>query len=337
MEDTSLSVAGWLKIRAFTMIFLGFWMITPPIIPLFIAYLLYVRFILFAPIFALYLVWFGFTYRWPERGSMPSLWFRTHAPYMAWAGDYFNYRIVKTEELPTDRNYIVGSHPHGLLCLGMFMSFSSYMAGITSLYNGIRFWSVTLAGQFFSPIRREIIMLAGIGAVTKRNIQWVVRRPEKGQAVSITIGGLNEAIVAAPGQYYLKLKDRKGFAKLALTEGADLVPMFHFGENEMYEAVEGICPIRLRNMQARLLRTFGFCPPLLIGRSMLGLPWGGLVPIQTRMESVIGGAIRVEKSAKPTDEEVDKLHAKYCEKLVDLFEAHKANYGIRPEQKIVLY
>ncbi|GMR40703.1 hypothetical protein PMAYCL1PPCAC_10898 [Pristionchus mayeri] len=268
---------------------------------------------------------------------MPSHWFRTHAPYMTWAGDYFNYRIVKTEELPTDRNYIVGSHPHGLICFGMLISFASYMSGITSLYEGIRFWSGTLAGQFSSPIRREILMLAGMGAVTKRNIQWVVRQEDKGQALAIAIGGLNEAIVSAPGQYFLKLKNRKGFVKIALSEGADLVPMLHFGENETYNAVEGICPIRLRNMQARLLQTFGFCPPLLVGKSLLGLRWGGLVPKKTRMATVIGGPIRVEKSANPTAEEVDELHKRYCDKLICLFETHKANYGVRPEQKIIIY
>lgn len=64
-----------------------------------------------------------------------------------WINEYFDYRIVKTANLPADRNYIVGygnymcfikiirlstyfsrSHPHGMICIGMTMSFFSYVS-----------------------------------------------------------------------------------------------------------------------------------------------------------------------------------------------------------------
>lgn len=35
--------------------------------------------------------------------------------------------------------------------------------------------------------------------------------------------------------------------------------------------------------------------------------------------------------------QIDGLHATYCEKLIDIFEKHKTNYGIGPEERIVLY
>ncbi|GMS93361.1 hypothetical protein PENTCL1PPCAC_15536, partial [Pristionchus entomophagus] len=108
-----------------------------------------------------------------------------------------------------------------------------------------------------------------------------------GQAVAIVVGGINEAVATQPGKYHLKLKERKGFIRMALTEGADLVPMFHFGENEAFRPVGGICPTRLRNMQAHLMKRFGFTPPLFMGRSLLGLPWGGLVPLQIRIRRMM--------------------------------------------------
>ncbi|GMS88709.1 hypothetical protein PENTCL1PPCAC_10884 [Pristionchus entomophagus] len=211
------------------------------------------------------------------------------------------------------------------------------MSGIHKIYPGWQTWGVTLAGQFYWPLRRELLMLGGGGVASRRNLKWILGQKEKGQAVAIVVGGINEAVATHPGKYHLKLKERKGFIRMAITEGADLVPMFHFGENEAYRPVEGICPERLRNMQAHLMNRFGFTPPLFMGKSLLGLPWGGLVPLQVRLESVIGGAIRVEKHANPTDDEVDRLHAAYCEKLIYLFETHKAKYGIRPEQRIILY
>lgn len=99
----------------------------------------------------------------------------------------------------------------------------------------------------------------------------------------MVVGGLSESMITQPGKYYLKLKDRKGFIRMALHEGytfsrfryflvstirvilstdnkfknsrADLVPMFHFGENETYIPAKGICPKRLRNMQVLLSTT----------------------------------------------------------------------------------
>ncbi|GMS93360.1 hypothetical protein PENTCL1PPCAC_15535, partial [Pristionchus entomophagus] len=68
----------------------------------------YTQFFLFSPCVLIYLTWFAISFHWPEKGCMPSHWFRTHVYFMSWGADYFNYRIVKTAELPADRNYIVG-------------------------------------------------------------------------------------------------------------------------------------------------------------------------------------------------------------------------------------
>ncbi|GMS92990.1 hypothetical protein PENTCL1PPCAC_15165, partial [Pristionchus entomophagus] len=298
---------------------------------------LYAHVFFFAPFVLSYLAWFFYSRRWPERGCMPSNFVRSNSFHWQWAGDYFNHRIVKTAELPADRNYIVGAHPHGLLCIGMTGSFASDMFGIREQYKGLKTWSVTLGGHFLLPLRRESLMWAGMGATSKQNLQLILRQKEKGQAVTIAIGGCNEGIMSAPGTHRLKLADRKGFVKVAMAEGADLVPMFHFGENDTYRPVHGICPKRLRNAQAHIVKNFGFCPPSLVGESMIGLPWGGLVPIRTHLETVIGEAIHVEKNTNPSQEEVDKMHTAYCEKLIELFETHKANYGVPPEQRIILY
>ncbi|GMR45091.1 hypothetical protein PMAYCL1PPCAC_15286, partial [Pristionchus mayeri] len=329
------SLEDWFKISGFLFVFCGFWMFSPAFIIVGAVYLCIAKPFFFVPCVLLYLAWFRYTKEWPEMGGMPWYWFRTHVYFMSWGGDYFNYRIVKTAELPSDRNYIVGSHPHGMVCFGMIMSFASYMAGITDLYKGLKMWGVTLSGQFNWPLRRELLMLGGGGAATRRNLEWILRQKEKGQAISVVAGGLNEALMSAPGKYHLKMKDRKGFIKMAINEGADLVPMFHFGENETYKPVTGICPKRLRNMQAHVMKDVGFCMPSLMGRSLIGLPWGGLVPLQTRLVTVIGGPIHVDRNPNPTQEEVDHLHTVYCEKLIELFESHKGNYGIRPEQRII--
>ncbi|GMS93371.1 hypothetical protein PENTCL1PPCAC_15546, partial [Pristionchus entomophagus] len=110
---------------------------------------------------------------------------RTRGAGFRWMADYFRYRIVKTEELPADRNYVVGSHPHGMLCLGMSPSFVANVCyciintGILELYNGWKTWTVTLAGQFLWPLRREFLMIGGSGIASKRNLTWILQQEEK--------------------------------------------------------------------------------------------------------------------------------------------------------------
>ena len=47
---------------------------------------------------------------------------RRFPPYQH-AIDYFPVSVVKTADLDPGRNYLFGSHPHGVVCFGAFMSF----------------------------------------------------------------------------------------------------------------------------------------------------------------------------------------------------------------------
>ena len=47
------------------------------------------------------------------------------------------------------------------------------------------------------------------------------------------VGGAPEALLAEPGKPEIILNARKGFIKLALQLGTDLVPVFGFGENDI--------------------------------------------------------------------------------------------------------
>ena len=61
---------------------------------------------------------------------------------------------------------------------------------------------------------------------------------KKGLSVCLVVGGAREALLASPGEINLTLKRRKGFVKYALQNGADLVPVFSFGENELFKTVK---------------------------------------------------------------------------------------------------
>jgi len=51
---------------------------------------------------------------------------------------------------------------------------------------------------------------------------------------------------------------------------------------------------------------------------------------------LVGAPIDVQKCENPTREQVQELHDQYEEKLVQLFEEHKAKYGLTENDKLVV-
>ena len=80
-------------------------------------------------------------------------------------------------------------------------------------------------------------------------------------------------------------------------------------------------------------RLFSFSPPLFYGRGMFQYSYG-LLPFRRPIATVVGAPIPVERCERPTREQIDALHAEYCRRLEELFDAHKMKYGIPPEQKL---
>ena len=90
------------------------------------------------------------------------------------------------------------------------------------------------SGQFWFPLYREIFLATGTAAATKESMEHLLSIP-KGQMSILVTGGVLEAMNAGVGdEIKLVLQRRKGWIKLALRFGVDLVPSFSFGEHSVY-------------------------------------------------------------------------------------------------------
>lgn len=76
--------------------------------------------------------------------------------------------------------------------------------------------------------------------------------------MTIVVGGAAESLSAHPGTADLTLKRRMGFIKLAIRQGADLVPVFSFGENDIFEQMSNERGTRLYGLQKKFQSFFGF-------------------------------------------------------------------------------
>lgn len=87
--------------------------------------------------------------------------------------------------------------------------------------------------QLTPPLTRARRSMAlGICSVSYKSCQHILRSGP-GASLTIVVGGAAESLSAHPGTADLTLKRRLGFIKLAIREGADLVPVFSFGENDV--------------------------------------------------------------------------------------------------------
>lgn len=70
-------------------------------------------------------------------------------------------KLVKTAELPPDRNYVVGCHPHGIMCMGTFCNFFTEANNFSKQFPGIQTSPVTLAFLLHLPVYRDYLMYLG--------------------------------------------------------------------------------------------------------------------------------------------------------------------------------
>ncbi|KAM8835953.1 2-acylglycerol O-acyltransferase 3b [Synchiropus picturatus] len=279
------------------------------------------------PISALCFTWLVIDWDTPERGGRRSAFVRK---WKVWEHfrDYFPIKLVKTAELDPKKNYILGCHPHGIMCAGGFSCFSTEGSGFAEAFPGIRSTLAILAGLFKIPIFRDYIMSAGLCPVSKPSLTHLLSKSGAGNAVVIVIGGAAESLASAPGMNTVVMKQRKGFVRLALEFGADLVPVYSFGENELFKQVifsEGTIGRRLQDLFKKVM---GFAPCLFVGERL------ALLPYKTPITTVVGRPISVPKRITPTEQEVDHYHGLYMEALTKLFHEHKVSCGLSESHKL---
>lgn len=283
----------------------------------------------------LYMIWYIYDWDTCERGGRRSQFVRGLRIWK-YMRDYFPVRLVKTTELPSDRNYIMGYHPHGIMSAGAIVNFASEGTKFSEMFPNIVPHVLTLRMNFYFPFYRELPLLYGICSVSRKSLEWILNMKGKGNAAVIVIGGAQEALDSHKGDsYHLTLKHRKGFARCALQNGADLVPIFSFGENDIFYQMENPPGSKLRHFQEFFKSVFGFSPAIFHGRGVLQYTYG-YVPFRSPITTIVGAPIRVEKVANPTKEQVDTLHATYISELRELFETHKHQVGASDRQLVIV-
>lgn len=108
----------------------------------------------------LYSVWYYYDRLTPQQGGRRVQLIRYWKLFKYFA-DYFPVKIVKTAELHPSKNYIVGLHPHGVMCHSHICNMGTEGSGFSKIFPGIKPYLCVLAGQFMFPVFREYFLMSG--------------------------------------------------------------------------------------------------------------------------------------------------------------------------------
>nr|XP_056705782.1 2-acylglycerol O-acyltransferase 1 [Euleptes europaea] len=281
-----------------------------------------------------YVLWLYLDWETPQTGGRRSEWVRNWTVWKYFK-EYFPIQLIKTSDLDPSKNYLFGFHPHGVLVAGAFGNVCTEYTGFKELFPGMTPYLHTLPFWFRCPFFREYILCAGLVSASKKSVSHVLSNKKGGNIAVIVIGGARESLDARPGSLTLNILKKKGFIEIALKHGAELVPVFSFGENELFKQIANPKGSRLRALQESLRKLVGFTLPLFHGRGIFQYSFG-LMPYRKPINTVVGEPITVKQNLNPTLEEIDQLHEKYLQELQKLFDSNKEKYGI-PEHESLTF
>lgn len=207
------------------------------------------------------------------------------------------------------RQVMVAFHPHGAFC-GTALFYGGRIW--QDLSTDARRWYVCIADLLFRiPGLSEFLIVNNCRAADKGTMVELLKR---GHTVAVQPGGIFEQIRWDPDQEMAVFPKNLGFIRAALEHGVPLLPMYFFGENQLFTQNS-----ITRRVNRFLNRNFGVGVFCVLGR--FGLPW--LMPRVTPLSMVFGDLVEVGDAIKdPPEARVQEVFERYTVALRKLWNEH---------------
>ncbi|KAI8466329.1 MAG: diacylglycerol acyltransferase-domain-containing protein [Monoraphidium minutum] len=244
----------------------------------------------------------------------PLKWPRVLGSYMflTWRR-YFKFSFVFDESLNAYKDYVTAQFPHGAFPMGSLLS-GTFMATEYPEYNC---YALAANNSFLVPVWRHVHTWLGTMAATERNFRRLLALGTRGVTIGVMVGGIAEMYLLHPEYEQIKLLDRKGFVRIAVEHGAELLPCYMFGVSQMMS----FGPPWLMNVGRRLRMSIG------VMYGQLGTPVPRRVPMRMAIGMPISVGPAMPRSDPRFEEHVERMHAAVVEGVRAVYYRHRGAYG----------
>lgn len=216
--------------------------------------------------------------------------------------------------ISTQPIYPPPSGPHGVFSIG-----PALQALLHEFLLGDSFHLLVAPAAFLAPVYNVYLRLAGCKPCDRDTFKGLLLQ---GRSVGVIPGGIAEMFEAGRGRAaeVLAVRQRKGFVRIALETGAQIVPCYCFGNSQLFHtpAADGSAA---QSVLARASRALRLSLVVFWGR------WGLPVPFRAPLLTVIGTPLPFPKVADPSPELVNEYHDLYLRETRRIYEKYRNAYG----------
>jgi len=211
----------------------------------------------------------------------------------------------------TSKRYFYVWHPHGFVSYVPTMLMGE-MARTGKPHN--REWFGTCAPFLFNiPGLGEHFTISNARPVDRKSLESILGG---GGTIAVQPGGIKEQAASRHDQEQAFFPKKLGFIRLAIKHGTPLMPLYIFGENQLYKRVAG-----LEWLTKLIYKATGMTLPIVTAK--WGLPQAGFLPIATDIHIRYGNPVDVGPSEpEPSDERVEEVFTRYLAELQRVFDAN---------------
>eukprot|EP00602_Paraphysomonas_sp_CaronLab_P005346 CAMPEP_0185017988 /NCGR_PEP_ID=MMETSP1103-20130426/833_1 /TAXON_ID=36769 /ORGANISM="Paraphysomonas bandaiensis, Strain Caron Lab Isolate" /LENGTH=1086 /DNA_ID=CAMNT_0027547625 /DNA_START=99 /DNA_END=3356 /DNA_ORIENTATION=- len=223
------------------------------------------------------------------------------------ATNYFSYRVIVDSPHDLENVSIYAHEPHGWIPFAQPLQ-----AMVNEFIIGENFHMLVASSGFWMPVFNIFLKILSCRPIDKKTF---ISTLNSGRSVLLVPGGIGEMFEnSGSGTEVLKVCGRKGFVRIAIQTGAQIVPCYTFGNWELFEV---FTPKAMHSI-SRILGV-----PLLMFWGRWGLPIPKRVPLLT----VIGRPIQCPHDSNPSAELVNEYHEAYMRETKVLFDKYKNAYA----------
>lgn len=225
---------------------------------------------------------------------------------------YFKSFTIISEDEVHKENTILPFSPHGIVANACS---SAVCSGWEPLDN---FKVLASRLVIYIPLSGFFARLLGIQGVDSKNFLGNMKNRRN---ILFIPGGYECATYTNDNYDQVFIKERKGFIKYALMFGYRVHPVYSFGENRLYYMIKNYY---LRKI-GLFLNKFKLPGVFFFGRYLI------FPRIDIDVCACIGKAIQFPKIENPSQDDIDSYHKLYVQKLKELFDRYKNQYGASEE------